>query len=297
LLIAEKMMTQANPAIPGSQVAAQPSPADAARTAFPAQVEKALAYAAENKYAYGPGLGKAELVWEVAGAEKRAKEVVRVSLRFRPAKSTGKWGEEYVDVAADGSVATRRVIRVPREAAPWVLIFLAAISVVAAGALIPFILFYEGGDPLYVAGRTLYMRATEPKLLPFVLFSGPDNTGVAHNWAIKTEGTGTELAVIKVTLINAQSNAVRVIVDEAAAELRTGDDQSHKPLDLVKRTYQTETTDPRSSIVGFVPLWTTVTLDAGKQVEGYMVFEVPAGSTFKEFRWNATDSAIVRFGG
>jgi hypothetical protein len=291
-------MTQANPAVPGSQVAAQLSPADAARAPFPVQVEQALAYAADNKYAYGPGLGKTDLVWEVAGAEQRAKGVVRVSLKFRPAKSfKGKWGEEYVDVAPDGAVTARRVIRVPREDAPWVLISLAAISVVAAAALIPFILFYEGGDPLYVAGRTLYMRATEPKLLPFVLFTGPDNTGVTHNWAIKTEGTGTELAVLKVTLINAQSNSIRVIVDEGAAELRTADDQTHKPIDLIKRTYQTETTDPRSSIAGFVPLWTTVTLDAGKQVEGYMVFEVPAGSSFKEFRWNATDSAIVRFGG
>ena len=291
-------MTQANPAVPGTQVAAQLSPADAARASFPVQVERALAYAADNKYAYGPGLGKTDLAWEVAGAEQRAKGVVRVSLRFRPAKSfKGSWGEEYVDVAPDGAVAARRVIRVPREDAPWVLISLAAISVVAAAALIPFILFHEGGDPLYVAGRTLYMRATEPKLLPFVLFTGPDNTGVTHNWAIKPEGTGTELAVLKVTLINAQSNSIRVIVDEGSAELRTGDDQSHKPIDLIKRTYQTDTTDPRNSIAGFVPLWTTVTLDAGRQVEGYIVFEVPAGSTFKEFHWNATDSAIVRFGG
>lgn len=290
-------MTQANPAIPGAQPLAQPSPAEAARASFPLQVEKALAYAADNKYAYGPGLGKTELSWEVVSAEERAKQLVRVTLRFRPAKSfQGRWGEEYVDVAPDGGVAARRVVRVPRETAPWVLIALAAMSVAAAAALIPFILFYEGGDPHYVAGRTLYMRTDEPKLMPLVLFTGPDSTGVNHHWAIKTEGSGTELAVLKVTLINAQSNAVTVIIDENAAELRTGDDQAHKPLDLVKRTYQTETTDPRTSIAGFIPLWTTVTLDASKQVEGYMVFEVPAGSTFTEFRWNATDSAIVRFG-
>lgn len=299
-------MTQATPAIPAQSASpAQPSAGDGARAKFPVEVEKALAYVEDAKYDYGPKLRKAELSWETTGAERRGR-VVRVSLRFRPTKSfTGKWGEEYVDVAPDGSVAARRVTRVPRENLPWVLMAIAALSITAAATLIPVILFYEGGDKLYVSGRTLYMRATEPRLVPFVLFEGPDTAGAVHRWAMKPEGSGTELAVIKVTLINAQSGSVKVIVDENAAELTTGDSQSHTPVDPLSRTYMTEDWYPRYAIGGFLPLWsqlgadgqtrTAITLNAGEQVEGYLVFEVPAGSKFKDFSWKATDSAIVRF--
>jgi len=300
-------MTQANPAIPAqSSPLAQPSAGDEARAKFHTEVEKALAYVADAKYDYGPRLRKADLSWEVTGAEQRSRGSVRVTLRFRPAKSfKGKWGEEYVDVAPDGAVVARRVTRVPREDLPWVLMALAALSIAAAAALIPLLLFYEGGDKLYVAGRTLYMRASEPRVVPFVLFEGPDTSGTVHRWAMKPEGSGTELAVIKVTLINAQSGSVKVIVDENAAELTTGDSLSHKPVDPLSRTYQTEDWYPRYAIVGFLPLWsqlgvdgssrTAITLNAGEQVEGYVVFEVPAGSTFRDFSWKATDSAIVRY--
>lgn len=300
-------MTQANPAIPAQDAASsQPSAGDVARAMFSKQVERALSYVADAKYDYGPKLRDAELSWEVTGAEQHSRGSVRVSIRFRPATSfKGKWGEEYVDVAPDGSVVARRVTRVPREDLPWVLMALAALSLSAAAVLIPLILFYEGGDKLYVAGRTLYMKTSEPKLVPFVLFEGPDTLGTIHRWAIKPAGSGTELAVIKVTLINAQSGSVKIIVDEDAAKLTTGDSQSHRPIDPLIRTYPTEDWYPRYAIAGFLPLWsqpsadgpgrTAITLNATEQVEGYMVFEVPAGSTFRDFSWNATDSAIVRF--
>jgi hypothetical protein len=300
-------MTQANPAMPAAAGAVpQTSAAEEAQARFPAQVERALAYVAENRYDYGPRWRKADLSWEVTGAEHRSRGIVRVSIRFKPAKSfKGKWGDEYVDVMPDGSIAARRVTRVPREDPPWVLVSLAALSVAAAAALIPFIVFYEGGDKLYVSGRTLYMRTGEPKLAPFIQFEGPDVTGAVHRWAVKPEGTGTQLAYIKVTLINAQSGAVKVLIDEDAADLRTGDEQTHRPIDPLKRTYETNDWYPRYAVPGFMPLWSqlspdgvsrqAITLNANEQVEGYLIFEVPAGSTFVDFRWKATDSAIVRF--
>lgn len=303
-------MTQAQ-AQPQPASGASPAPrnealtGEQAREMFPSQVATALAYAAENKYFYGPKFRKLDLSWDVTGAEERAKGAVRVKLSFRPVKSfRGKAGSEYLDISPDGTIAARRALRIPSEDLPWVLIVLALLSLGGAG-LLQWRIFTPGGDPLYVAGRTLYMRADVPKDSPFILFSGLDVNGLAHNWAIKTDGEGTELAYVKVTLINAQSGSVNVIIDQEAAELTTGDDLTHKPVDTIVRTFQTDSVDPRNSVAGFVPLWSprdesgayrAITIGAGEQIEGYLVFEVPAGSTYTEFRWKATDSAIVRYG-
>jgi len=46
---------------------------------------------------------------------------------------------------------------------------------------------------------------------------------------------------------------------------------------------------------GFVPLWQSKSIAAGEQLTGMLVFEVPKGSTFKEFDWNATDNMIVHY--
>ncbi len=298
-------MTQAQ-AIGQAATPSRPSPGDEARSAFPAQVQQAMAYAQANRYAYGPKFSKLDLTLDVTGAERRPDGAVRVMLSFRPAKQfRGRAGSESVDIRNDGTVTARSVTHVPREDLPWVLIALAVISVMAAGALVPWVLFYEGGDSLYVAGRIMYIRSNEPQLAPYILFTGPDVNNVIKDWAIKAEGTGTELAFFKVTLVNAQSGSVKVIIDEGAAEIRTSDDQTYKPLDTVKRTYQTDTKDPRRTVTGFLPLWSpakaggtdpeALTLKENEQVEGYLVFEVPKGSKIEELRWNATDSAVIRF--
>lgn len=272
------------------------TPPDVAQAAYPSEVESALRYVGGNKYAYGPKLRDAEIAWEVTGATALPKGIVRVEIAFRPAKSfRGRTGAEVVDIGPDKSVAARRVLSAPRENLPWVLIAIAVLSLAAAGALIPWTLLHEEGDPLYVSGRTLWVRTGEPKSGPHIIYEAPATDGNTYRWAMTPQGTGTELAYIHVTLINAQSQAIRVIIDEASSELRTGDDIARRPVNPLARAFQTETLDPRNTVPGFLPLWNPVTINEGEQIEGYMVFEVPAGSTFKEFNWRATDSATVRF--
>jgi hypothetical protein len=42
-------------------------------------------------------------------------------------------------------------------------------------------------------------------------------------------------------------------------------------------------------------MWGSTVLQQGEQLKGYLVFEVPAGSGFHQLRWNASDSAVVRY--
>ena len=273
-------------------------PEEPERERFPVQEDVALKYVADNKYAYGPRLSKVDMEWTVLSAEPVAGGIVRVTIEFLPSGAfRGRSGSEYVDVNEDGVVLARRQLRVPKENWPWVLIGIAAISVLAAAALVPFILIRSDSvDPLYVQGRTLWMRAERPVIQDAVHYRGLDTAGNQHTWAIEPVSTGNRIAVVEVTIINATSGSVRLVVDLAAAELRLRDiNQGVKPINVIDRAAPTETYNPNWNYAGFIPVWGSLTLNSNEQIKGHMVFEVPDGTTPREFRWRATDTMTVRY--
>jgi hypothetical protein len=272
--------------------------ADAVRPAQPRLTpaeEMALALARADRQPYGRWKKK-DLEYAVAGSE-HVGDITRVRITYRPASGfRGRPGEEVIQIGAGGDVIAREQLHPPQEAFPWVLTTIAALSVIVAAVLVPLIIFNPvQGDPLYVPGRILWMRVTEPALVTAVHFQNLDINGNQTSFAISPASQAARLAVIQVTLINQQSHDVVVVVDEKAASMLTGADQTVRPIDTVKASVAVEKLDTRLVYTGFVPLWTTVNLAAGEQVSGMLVFEVPPGTTFKEFRWDATDSMIVRF--
>ena len=268
------------------------------RERFPVQEDLALKYVADNKYAYGPRLSKVDMEWSVLAAESVPGNIVRVTIEFRPSGPfRGTTGSEYVDVNEDGVVLARRQLRVPQENKPWLLIGLAVFSVLAAAALVPFILIRSDAvDPLYVQGRTLWMRAEHPVIQDAVHYEGLDTAGNQHVWAIDPVTSGTRIAVVEVTIINATSGSVRLVVDVNAAELRLRDiNQGVKPINVIDRAAPTDTYKPNLDYEGFIPVWGSLTLNSNEQIKGHMVFEVPDGATPREFRWRATDTMTVRY--
>ena len=293
-------MTQGSQTMPGPLPGA-PGPDSTPGSAAPAAPrltpaeEGALAYARANRTPYGRW-GKRELEHSVAGRE-HVGDVIRVRITYRPASGfRGRPGEEVVQVGPGGVVVAREQLHPPQEAFPWVLAGFAALSAIAAAALIPIIIINPvQGDPLYVPGRILYMRVTEPAVVPVLHFQNLDITGNLSSFAISPSTDDRRLAVVQVTLINQQSNDVVVVIDQNAASMLTEAGETVRPIDTVLRSQGVDRIDPRYSYAGFVPLWTTVSLGAGQQVSGMLVFEVAPGSRFKEFRWDATDSMIVRY--
>ncbi len=271
---------------------------EAARERFPAQVDAALAYVAENKYAYGPRLSRTEMEWTVTAAQPVSHGMVRVTVEYTPSGPfRGTSGSEYLDVDEQGAVLARRQIRTPKEAKPWLLISLAAISVIAAAVLVPFILIRSDAvDNLYVQGRTLWMRAERPVVQDAVHYKGKDTAGNTHDWAVTPLDVGTDIAVVEVTIINATSGSVVLVVDETAAELRLED--IHEPVRPVLILARSQPTDNYRSDLAypeFIPIWGSLTINEGHQVQGHMAFEVPEGANIREFRWRATDSMTVRY--
>lgn len=271
---------------------------DAARDAYPTEVAAALQYASENKYDYGPKLREADLQWDVNGVEPLEGGISRVFVDYAPSASfRGSSGSEYFDVDASGGVLARRQIRVPKQSLPIVLIALTVVSLISL-ALVEVLLWanpFDAGPTLYVAGRTLWIRAELPKQQPYVVYNAPSTGGEFGQWAISPAGQGTEIVIVETTLTNQTSGAVRMVVDRDAAELRIRGSIALKPVDVIDRSYQVETANDRYHDPEFRLMWGGFTLNQGEELRGHLVFEAPIGSEFSDFRWLAGDTAVVRY--
>ena len=265
---------------------------------YPGQVRAALEYAKENQYEYGPRLRDVELSWDVVSVEPMSNDIARVRLEYSPTTSfRGDPGSEYMDIDSGGAILARRQIQVPKENKPVVLMGITAFSVVLAVALVSLMTVFksEGGDPLYVAGRTLWIRAEIPKSQPFIIYRGSDNTGALQTWGISAnDSENNEMVYVQVTLINQTSGTVSLVIDEDAAVLLDGDRASYSPMNTLERAVLAEY-NARFNVSGFVPLWGSIALNGGEQVIGMLAFEMPKESSFTEIRWNASDSATIRY--
>lgn len=273
--------------------------ADEVRSRFPKFVDAALEYVKANRYDYGPRLRGVDMEWEIAGASELSNGILRIFIDYTPLKSfRGRSGSEYVDLAPDGTVVARRQLRIPKEDLPYVLLGLAVASVVALIAVQVLIWFepFEGGPDLYVSGRTLYLRSELPRVQQHIEYDAPVSSGEVIRWALSPAGEGTDLVMVEVTVINATSGAVQMVVDRDAAELRIVDSIGVKPVDILERSYTAEV-EPSSR--WFVPdfriMWGSYTLNRNEQLSGHLVFEAPKGSEFSEFRWAAGDSPRVSY--
>ena len=271
---------------------------DEATERFPSQVRAALEFAAANKYEYGPRLRNADLTWDVMSAESMTNDIVRVRIEFAPTSGfRGDSGIEYMDVDANGAILARRQIRTPKENTPVVLVGITAVSIILAVVFISLMTWLkpEAGDPLYVAGRTLWIRAEQPESRQFITYTGLDSEGDLRTWVINPENESTnDLVYVQVSLFNETSGSVNLVIDEEAAKLLDGDRTSYVPLNTIDRTFEANGVDKVNS-PDFKPMWGSLTLDEGEQVIGMLVFELPEGSSFTELRWSASDSAVIKY--
>ena len=272
---------------------------DDARDSHPTEVAAALQYAEQNKYDYGPKLRDAEFQWEINGVATMDNGISRVFIDYTPSASfRGSSGSEFIDVDSSGAVLARRQIRVPKQNLPVVLVALTVVSLVAL-AVVEVLLWanpFESGPELYVAGRTLWIRAELPRSQPYVVYNAPSSAGDVNQWAIQPEGQGTEIVIVETVLTNQTSGAVRMVVDSEAAELRIKGSIALKPINVIGRSYIVESSpNDRYLDPEFRLMWGGFTLNQGEELRGHIVFEAPAGSKFSDFRWLAGDTAVVRY--
>ena len=262
------------------------------------QEEAAIAHARDNRAEYPRRWRKKELQFGVVNAEPRDDGNMMVTLTYRPTGSfAGRPGEERILIAPNAEVIERTQIHAPRENFPWVLGITALAAVIAAPILIFLILTEDERNinPLYVAGRVLWIQLEEPKVVSAIHYQNPDTDGNLTNWEIRPQNPDNVLAMVETTLINQKSSRVIVVIDEDAATLLTDDGRSFEPVNIVTQSKVIPEIDGSLRQDAFIGLWRTITIQSGENLGGWMIFEVPKGSGFREFRWSAADSITVRF--
>jgi hypothetical protein len=262
------------------------------------QEQAAIAYARDNRKAYPKRWQKKEIQYTVINAEPRTDGNMLVTMTYRPSGTfKGRPGEETLLMSASGSLVERVQIGSPQEAYPWVLTGITVVSVISAFVLGYLIVTGEGRNinPLYVAGRVLWIQVEKPFLVPAIHYQNPSTAGDLVNWQIAPENPENVMAMIKVTLINQQAAQVRVIIDEASARLVASSGQNYRPTNIVTASKPIESINGGLNQDNFVGLWRPVTINTGENLVGWMVFEVPPDTEFREFRWEASDLITIRF--
>lgn len=260
--------------------------------------DAALSHVESDTSPYGKSLQGKQVSHSVEGVDREGDEF-RVRLAYQPAgRFSGKPGQEVVRVDSSGQVIGRDIARRPKAGMPWALMALAALSVAAAAVLVPWILnsANEAGDPLYKAGRVLWLRASPPEFRDEIQYSATGPEGNASNWRIADPGEGNKFAVVPVTVSNQQSQQVSLNVDEESADIDTESHGPANPINVVERSVRMDgPIDDQYRYPDFIGVWGDVTLRAGEQLTGMMVFEVPEDAVVTEFTWRATDTILIRF--
>ena len=150
-------------------------------------------------------------------------------------------------------------------------------------------------------GDTLTIRLEEIQRTPEVRFQGGDQ---AHYLLTPTSGDN-ELVMVRLTIWNTKTSTAIFTVDSEAAELRGL--RAYEPLDVnaskvevpqahsseskFARTHPALPEEPPSVLFLLGP----VELPKDHLLAGWLVFEVPKGTGFRELKWQAGDTVYLRF--
>lgn len=296
-MVEERMEVPAN--IGGGEDSSPDDAVDPAdRALFSLAESVALAHVDEDRSPYGGPMARRQMTFEVVETQRFGSDIrVRISYRLSSGFS-GRPGEEWILVDSEGAVRTRELISRPKENPPWVLITLATLSVIAAAILIPVIIVGSNptGDPLYRAGRTLFMRASPPVLVDEIQYAGRTLDGDVVNFRIAGPSNGWKIAVAQISLFNETSQQVSLVIDENAAVLTDVNDVDYAPINVVNRSLlMFGPIDPEFRYPDFIGLWRSIAIRGSESVSGMLLFEVPPDFEADILTWKASDTIQVGF--
>ena len=153
-------------------------------------------------------------------------------------------------------------------------------------------------------GDTLVLRLDELQKTSEVRYSVGDQ---AH-YLVAPTSPDNELVMVRLTIWNARANKVIFTLDSDAAELRGfGVNEVYLPFDpydrssLVDQADSSETKFARplpgcpDNLPCVLFLQGPMELPQNFQVLGWMIFEAPKGTDFRELKWKAADTVYLRF--
>ena len=156
----------------------------------------------------------------------------------------------------------------------------------------------------YYRGKTLDLNLMTLERTPELLYRTVDTTGAVHHYRILPSSAELELVLVRIKVENHTATSAIVNVDEKAAELRDFFRGKYFPLDVNQRVEEVSAPENPGAERNIVFLWNRTLADGrteafqlrnGFGVDGWMVFEAPVDTEFRELRWRAGDSLSIDF--
>ena len=261
------------------------------------KIDIAFNHIINNEYEYGPAFEKTEKKYSVKKIETSSTTplINRIYFTFQIDKYD-EIGDEYVEIDSDNKILTRRITSFPKQKKPLPLILITAFSLLIAIIVIPWVLLNsESADPLYKAGKVLWIKSEEPVFQKIVNYEGPDTiSGKLRSWEITSVDDQNYLGLVKLQIINETANTITLDINEECAELLASNKKTYYPANSLTRAYDVSKINKKNQM-DFVPLWGTVELTAGTMVTGYLVFDLPNDVTFSRLRWISSDTVTINY--
>lgn len=161
----------------------------------------------------------------------------------------------------------------------------------------------------YYRGKTLDIAVVTLERTPELRYrvnysSGDSGETTARHFRIAPSSPDQELVLLRLKVENHTATSAIVNIDQQAAELRDFTRGSYRPIDVKERAEEVSAPENPADERSMVFLWNKTQEDGTSKafvlqrdygIDGWMVFEAPKETKFRELRWRAGDSLTIEF--
>tara|TARA_Y100000588_G_scaffold57215_1_gene55128 strand:- start:60 stop:641 length:582 start_codon:yes stop_codon:yes gene_type:complete len=153
----------------------------------------------------------------------------------------------------------------------------------------------------YYQGKVLHVSVAEIERSGVISFSTVNPEGIVKNFQILPSSEKREIVRFRIKVENHTAATAIVNIDEKAVVLNDFFSNDFTPINIYDHEIL-EASDENS--VSLTPLWNNLNslgksesfvLPRGTGIDGWMFFDVPVNTHFKEFKWRAGDSLGIEF--
>jgi hypothetical protein len=153
----------------------------------------------------------------------------------------------------------------------------------------------------FYKGKVLHISVVEIERMAVISFSTIDAEGLQRNFQIKPEDDNNQIVGLRIKVENHTASTAIVNIDNSAAILNDFFSNDYIPVNIYKNMIAEPSVEGSVSVT---PLWNNIRNDGSFEsfalpkdtgIDGWMFFEVPINTTFKEFKWRAGDSLGIVF--
>lgn len=156
----------------------------------------------------------------------------------------------------------------------------------------------------YYRGRTLDLSIVSLERVPVLLYATVDANQMTHHYQVEPSSDDLELILLRLKVENHTATSAIVNIDSQAADLRDFLRGSYRPINVNDRVEEVSAPENPGQERSMVFLWNRTFEDGTSEafelkkdfgLDGWMIFEAPKDSKFRELRWRAGDSLTIDF--